>query len=158
MGAYSTEAQTAWHIADQLRLVRTLSLVWVLIGIVPILLAIYYIAFPYDYYYGYYGNCGYFGSGCALPPGYYAGWIALIVYGVAWMLVSGVIYIKAAEWASMVQQRYYQMAHDQMFLWSIVGIIFGIIPGIFLLIVAIRLPPLYTAQAFGPPPSYGYPR
>ena len=81
------------------------------------------------------------------------------VYYVIMGIVNLLIYTKIPEYDTMIRGRRYAQAKDEMLIWAVLGIIFGFIVGLLLiLVIFMYLEDLVrssgTAQVPPPPPQY----
>ncbi len=94
-------------------------------------------------------------------------WIALgNIFAIPWVgyyvfagIINLLIYTKIPEFEALIKGRRYSEAKDAMLLWAILGIIFGFIVGLILIIVAlINLEDLQHREGYvnapPPPPQY----
>ena len=87
-------------------------------------------------------------------------WLSIIpaIYFIITAVINLLIYMRCDEFTVMVKSRRYQETRDILLVWMILGIIFGFIAGLLLLIAFIYLDELvanrysYGAQPPAPPP------
>jgi len=122
------ESSKVKSILDLLNIAKILALVF---GILGFLIAAW-SAWPVIY--------GYWGS---------------IIGGLYWIVAAVInlmLYMRMDEFSSMVKARRYVELHDTILIWMVLGLIFGFIVGLLLLIVFIQLDELKKAVAY--PPTY----
>lgn len=98
------------------------------------------------------------------------GFVGGLVYALIWVAVDLLILERLGGWSAHLSSGHYQLLKEPLLLWAILGIIFGVVPGVLLLIVYVRLlpwsdnpgsgsaetPPGHGA-AVPPPPAYSPP-
>ena len=86
---------------------------------------------------------------------WYLIWLAIIP-GAYWILtgiINLLLYMRHEEFMGLIRGRRYQELKDTMLVWMVLGIIFGFIVGILLLIVYIQVEDLLTSRSYMPPPA-----
>ena len=86
---------------------------------------------------------------------YYFIWLN-VIFGAYWVL-SGVInlliYLRHEEFMGLIKGRRYQELRDTMLVWMVLGILFGFIVGLLLLIAYIQIEDLLTSRSYVAPPA-----
>ncbi len=131
---------------------RTLTLIWVLLGALVALLDLLSIVLS------------------LLALHFPGGGLGGLAYAVIWVLIDLMILSRIGGWTEQVRTARYQSLKEPLLLWGVLGLLFGVVPGILLLLVYVRVlpwsdgsstPPSADASSMGssstvpPPPPYG---
>lgn len=149
---YANPQPPPWQgeLRNFLKVTNTLSLVWVLVSGVLALIFLVYLVIDL-FHFGFGGDI-----------------IAFLYWGIS-ALVSLFIHVESRGWISLAEAGQYQALRDRMLLWAILGLIFGVLLGLLLILIYLRLesagggflsgsqpqPPIPAQPA--PPPVYGVP-
>ena len=111
---------------------RTLTLIWVLLGalvallnLLSIVLSILTLHFP-------------------------GGGLGGLAYAVIWVLIDLMILPRLGGWTEQVRTARYQSLKEPLLLWGVLGLLFGVVPGILLLLVYVRVLPWSDGRSTGP--------
>lgn len=83
----------------------------------------------------------------------FIGHIEMTIYLVASGIVNLLLYIKMDEFIGMVKNRRYGELRDNILIWGVLTIIFGVIVGILLIVVYVELDELEKSLMYQAPPS-----
>lgn len=111
-----------------LRVTHTVTLVWILIGALVGLLALLGIVFA------------------LLAVHYPVGEIGTLVYAAVWIMVDMVILGRIGTWSNQIARGETGAVQEPLLLWGILALIFGVVPGILLLIVYVQIQPWAGGQ------------
>ncbi len=97
----------------------------------------------------------------SLSYAFWFGWIPALtgaIYGVLTGVINLLIYMRIPEYEAMIRSRRYSEAKSDMLIWGVLGLIFGFIAGILLLIVIfVYLEELERMYTYPQPPQTRYP-
>jgi hypothetical protein len=114
----TTKAQS--EMEGFLSVTRIVALVWALIGAIIALVGL--LNFFFGLFFLHF-------SGSA---------VFLFFYGALWMLTSIFIHTRAQSWISLAESGQYSVLRERILLWVVLGILFGVICGVLLLIVYLQ--------------------
>ena len=84
-----------------------------------------------------------------------------LLYAAIWIMVDVMILGRIGAWTADVSRGEYQAVKEPLLLWGVLGLLFGVVPGVLLLIAYLRLlpwsNPLGTGRVSAPPPAAGPP-
>jgi uncharacterized membrane protein YeaQ/YmgE (transglycosylase-associated protein family) len=120
---------------------RTVSIVWALVGAIVALV----------------GILGFFFSLFMLR--FSADSLFLFFYGGLWMFTCAFIHIRCQSWIPLAESAQYAVLRERMLVWVVLGLLFGVISGLLLLIVYLHTDLAENAESptapvsTPPPPS-----
>ncbi len=112
-----------------------MAAVWGLIGLAPLFLALSFLISPLL-------SCPTLGGACTAMlafPGYYAGWIALLVYATLWVLLSAATFLELRYWIVWVEHRHFSFVRQRLLAWAVFSVLFSTVLGVFLAAAYLRL-------------------
>jgi len=97
-----------------------------------------------------FGILGFIIAAWSAWPVIYGYWGSIIggLYWIAAAIINLMLYMRMDEFSSMVKTRRYVELHDSILIWMVLGLIFGFIVGLLLLIVFIQLEELKKAVSY----------
>ena len=86
---------------------------------------------------------------------WYLVWFDVIpgAYWIITAIINLLLYMRAEDFVRLVRGRRYQEFKDTILIWMVLGIIFGFIVGLLLLLVYIQLDELIGSAPYAPPPA-----
>ena len=102
---------------------RTLTWIWVLVGLVVGLLSIISIVLS------------------VIALHFYGGGIGGLVYAILWVVVDLMLLDRIGGYHAHLSAGQYQTLKEPLLLWGILALIFGVVPGVLLLLIYARILP-----------------
>ena len=116
---------------------RTLTRIWVLVGLVVGLLSIVSIVLS------------------VIALHFYGGGIGSLVYAILWVIVDLMLLDRIGGYHAHLSAGQYQALKEPLLLWGILALIFGVVPGVLLLLIYARVLPWpdHPGPGVSPPPG-----
>ncbi len=121
MGCMQNEPRS--ELLNFLHVARILSLVWMLLGGLVALIALLELVVSLVY----------------LTPS--PGSLLLFVYAALWGMTDLFIVNREPHWRARAEKGDFVGLHEDLLLWVVLGLIFGVVPGVILLVIYLRLDP-----------------
>lgn len=102
---------------------RTLTKIWVLLGLLVGLLNVLAIVFA------------------ILALRFPGGGVGGLVYAVLWVGVDLILLDRMADWSRLVTESRFQSMKESLLVWGVLSLIFGVVPGILVLLAYVRVLP-----------------
>lgn len=143
LGVASLGSAVPGEARSYLGLARILSVIWVLLGVLIAVVGLLGILLGLIYLHLSFGG------------------VELVIYGGVTAVVNLFIHQKTPGWEAALGSGTGAPSGEDLLLWSVLGLLFGLVPGIFLLLAYLRLSASTRASPPPPPPSpppaYGVP-
>ncbi len=111
------------NVRDLLKVTKTLTLVWFFLGVILAIVSLVSIFFAILFFH------------------FAGGAVEGFVYYVLWAGVDLLAYRKIPGWLALLESGRYGQVKEPLLLWGILATVFGILPGLLLLVVYLRIMP-----------------